>query len=96
MHTPGPWKADDLIVYSEDNMRIANCSRLRMHHARASDAELYANALLIAAAPKMLDALRSIAYVMPRDHNGKISYKDAYESMVRVALGAISAATGDQ
>ena len=51
---------------------------------------------LEAAAPKMLDALLSIASVAPRNHNGKLSYKDAYESMVRVALGAISAATGGQ
>jgi len=63
-HTPGPWEFDDknssgfplLCLYAADNRNPFHGSR--------SDAEMNANARLIAAAPDLLDALRNTASML--------------------------------
>ena len=54
-HTPGPWNAKDDIIHAPAVNDIA-------HVYGENLAEAYANARLMAAAPTMLDELRSLVY----------------------------------
>ncbi len=66
-HTPGPWLLSGDLVYALDETATANrfSARIeggyeinyRRHPVRTHDAELQANARLIAAAPDLLEAL---------------------------------------
>ena len=80
-HTPGPWaiRANDL-MQRIDGVPALTCS---------------ANARLISAAPELLAALIAIQTTRPRDNHGRISYKAAYEAMLRQARAAIATATGE-
>ena len=62
----------------------------RVRGATSDDA-----ARLIAAAPELLAALIAIRTTRPRDNHGRISYKAAYEAMLRQARAAIATATGE-
>jgi hypothetical protein len=59
-HTPGPWHVGEgrasIIVYASDGYAIANAAT---YHPKERDLE--ANARLIAAAPELLEAARSVA-----------------------------------
>lgn len=61
-HTPAPWhvgdtnKNFDAIVYGADSLCIANCTKVRGRSIEEEDA----NAQLIAAAPELLEALKSL------------------------------------
>ncbi len=54
-HTKGPWSYDDIygLIMAEKNIEVAAC-----HAGRGGDTK--ANAILIAAAPDMLDALKLV------------------------------------
>ena len=96
-HTPGPWTRkraipdDDTIsrlVFAGDDL-IAT-----VHDLEDAGHEAFANARLIAAAPELLAALVALQTTRPRDNFGRISYKAAYEAMLRQARAAIATATG--
>ena len=58
-HTPGPWTVDDISIHGPDGWNVANAAC----RSRTSETQ-EANARLIAAAPDLLDALRSAASCM--------------------------------
>ena len=61
-HTPGPWKADNcqfIGTDEEDSQAIAYCDNHRNRRPRSNE-ESEANAKLIAAAPELLDFVRSV------------------------------------
>lgn len=67
-HTPGPWHIGDTNtnfspkVYGADGYMTADCSRIQ----KRTDAEEQANARLIAAAPDLLAALKSVVAIADR------------------------------
>ena len=67
-----------------DSQRIADCRAL------LPDAELRANAALIAAAPDLLDALRRVLRHIPADAGGASMSDDVHRARV-----AIARATGE-
>lgn len=88
-HTPGPWRAIGAAVHAParhaDSQRIADCRAL------LPDAELRANAALMAAAPDMLDALRRVLRHIPADAGGASMSDDVHR-----ARAAIARATGEK
>ena len=85
MHTPAPWTADPdgLITAGPRRLHIAQCATTGMGHAAQ------ANARLIAAAPAMLDALRTIANIcLMSDSNWS-------RTIEREALETIAKTTGE-
>ena len=61
-HTPGPWIADGLTIFSDIDRPIASTKETPV-----SDEEAKANARLIAASPEMLKALEVILKELERD-----------------------------
>jgi hypothetical protein len=65
-HTPGPWRVEygeSLSIRSADDSRLATMNWLRGRHGlagRLSDEEVAANALVFAAAPDLLEALKRL------------------------------------
>ncbi len=63
-YTPGPWVAVGFWVEHPDDKRADICTcapeALGQGHLQRSDTEVVANAKLIAAAPDLLEALKSI------------------------------------
>lgn len=91
MHTPGPWSAvcEDTINGMPAKFRVdagGGCVAL-INTIGPADARL------IAAAPALLEALVTLQTTRPRDNFGRVSYKTAYESMLRQTRAAIAAAT---
>ena len=93
-HTPGPCRAIGAAVHAParhaDSQRIADCRAL------LPDAELRANAALIAAAPDMLAALHEVrrcivAHGLHGDAT-RVGYLEEAEDIIRVA---IARATGE-
>lgn len=70
-HTPGPWVTEDLFIKDESDNKIAE-----VHWRRNEDQEV-ANALLIAAAPDLLEALDSIVEMNPPLPMGMIEAAEA-------------------
>lgn len=91
-HTPGPWFASCNIVSGDfqqfrDGFRVAVASK-----ATGSEAEMTANANLIASAPELLAALRALLVVA--DHPNNPLATGACSSIVADARAAIAKATG--
>ena len=84
-HTPGPWRVGDAgaTVFGPANGNPAPETIARM----APRKQYKANARLIAAAPELLEALRSIAESYPTTEEG--------ETLAAIARAAIAAATGE-
>lgn len=64
-HTPGPWdicRVNVLMIYADNGLRIADCQCDDQPDMPEEQEE--ANAVLIAAAPEMLDALDMCAEVL--------------------------------
>lgn len=61
-HTPGPWIANKYRVFAETSLRIIAYARGLNNSERTL--EDVANALLIAAAPELLDELKKIRQVI--------------------------------
>jgi hypothetical protein len=94
-HTPGPWRID-----TQDSTFVRDgCTPHR------GIAEVYgygygrpqaeANALLIAAAPELLEVCRLVVAVSPWI-GGQAPQHDAINAMIRKANTALSKATGEQ
>lgn len=89
-HTPGPWETGSLMTRVEVlpqgwNMPlcIADC---HAGHAPESEAERVANARLLAAAPDMLEALKSVLASVPfASYRGDGELEEC-EQMVRSAI----------
>ena len=63
-HTPGPWVAEGLdVTATHQRQRIARCDLEPDEYI--SSEETRANALLVAAAPDMVEALKQIAQPIP-------------------------------
>ena len=92
-HTPGPWaiRANDLMqrIETRDGHTVA----IPAMNDGVPALTCSANARLISAAPELLAALIAIQTTRPRDTHGRISYKAAYEAMLRQARAAIATAT---
>lgn len=99
-HTPGPWKSvnhswSDTSILAPD-FDHAIC-RLDINHAteesqEADEAQMAANARLIAAAPELLEALRIVRDTLPHI-NGNAS---SVNSLLKLTGAAIAKATGEQ
>jgi protein required for attachment to host cells len=66
-HTPGPWHEEALEIFADEDCNlhpIANCFG---NHTCRSVEEQRANALLIAAAPEMFEALRQVMHIDQMD-----------------------------
>ena len=92
-HTPGPWKADWVNVYREDD-HLADCCPKAKNGIPLEQKE--ANARLIAAAPELLSALQRILEADEMDPRlwdsicgASIAYADAFAA----AHAAITKAT---
>lgn len=100
-YTPGPWMVDDeqedanrLYVRHVDSGRICQCFA---NCLVTTDAELAANARLIAAAPELLEALQSIEHALRMgfsaatvlDENSPI--RDGIRAAIAKAVGDIEA-----
>jgi hypothetical protein len=96
-HTPGPWRMDGTTVYALTDTKEQNrfwCSVQsvrRAEYGEASDAEVFANARLIAAAPDLLEALRWLAGCAGK--LGVYPVRDLDEALER-ARAAIAKAEG--
>ena len=100
-HTPGPWKAEgwNEIV---DNTAEGYTLALAPSGSKASSLEeIRANALLIAAAPEMADALRwAESCFVPLIHANSLeerdhAFKDAAHALERIRA-ALAKAAGEQ
>lgn len=62
-HTPGPWNAPSMSVFAATGECVAEIQALRRPKLKTSrNAEMLANARLVAAAPALLAALKSAHY----------------------------------
>ena len=86
-HTPGPWRAENSCVICPDDSIVACCVRGSVD--RKNQAEDWATARLIAAAPELLAALKYMLEVCPAINN------QGEEAHCK-ARSAIDKATGDQ
>lgn len=89
-HTPGPWTTKELQVYAEDG----NGSTLAHVYDPSRDhdhSEAEANALLIAAAPDLLEALR---FLLSKVDDLSGYWKEDTDHAVRDAQEAIAKAEG--
>ena len=91
-HTPGPWRAIGAAVHAParhaDSQRIADCRAL------LPDAELRANAALIAAAPDMLAMLRD-ARVMVHAMTSAAPASAPWNALLPRIDAVIARATGE-
>jgi hypothetical protein len=103
-HTPGPWKiagedAEKQTFIYALNERGSNRFWFDIQPGwtddkqRTSSAELSANALLIAAAPELLEALRAITDQLERIGDTRYDKDGQY---IDAARAAIAKATGEQ
>jgi len=89
-HTPGPWESISCRVFQVDSVGgrqiVTGCRG-------GTDEEMRANALLIAAAPELLDAVRVLSEFLTREGllTGNI---DAIRPVLDAARAAIANATG--
>lgn len=98
-HTPGPWLIAESVVsrHAITNMRRIRSKNEGLEHGAVCDvygikdgSEASANAILIAAAPDLLAALKSIAIAL-RD---EVLVHDDQREAMRAATAAIAKATG--
>lgn len=101
-HTPGPWSIDwnvaRLDIYGGDERTLIATLR-RSALSEGVDAAARANALLIAAAPELLEALQKIdaMLVYSMDHaRSSLERKRAMSECSGTARAAIAKATGDK
>lgn len=90
MHTPGPWQADgDEIMADDYTKHVATA----WNNDQIEPDESTANARLMAAAPKMLAALKRIAD-LEEEHDGEDFEVFAIHAE-KIAVEAIAEATGE-
>ncbi len=90
-HTPGPWYAVGYWVEHGDSVAdICTCdpAAIEQEHLGRTSAEIEANARLIAAAPDLLEALKSMPQSMAATDDDLMRW-------VEKARAAIAKATGD-
>lgn len=98
-HTPGPWKidfvhSDDLAIVPVDG-RFEVLARVTKKSYRSEmDAETIANAKLMAAAPQLLESVRSLLSVLT-DLASLVKYSNDEISHITDAEDAVIAATLD-
>lgn len=103
-HTPGPWRVDPLHcadIQTQDGCEIGSCwkhadfgTELVVSGIIAADYfEMRANASLIAAAPDMLEALRTLS-ALANTMSWDAKMRDAASQISRIALSAIAKAEG--
>jgi hypothetical protein len=98
-HTPGPWKVFDgwgsskfapVVVDCIPDVEgkfVGNC----ICHIASTNADAFANARLIAAAPLMYEALEEIVNNVVKNYEGSM---DIYPEAIAVARAALQAAKG--
>lgn len=95
-HTPRPWWVDSddsngQAVVRSDHYEVATC----WHHCVMSiEAEMRANALLIAAAPDMLEALKGVLPYMEQSENAGLIGHEGCHWPVELVRAAIAKAEG--
>lgn len=86
-HTPGPWhvgvRQAHRIIYDQTGWAVADAT---VYHGKESHGEMLANARLIAAAPRMADAIRFVL----SDLNSELDHEARLilESALNEATGA--------
>jgi len=101
-HTPGPWRLAEGSVVDQTNTVIPISGIAQPHGYVPEDDVSWANARLIAAAPELLEALKSLVYVHPVFRNkpmgsdGSIARREQEDQMRAEdeALAAIRKAEG--
>lgn len=96
-HTPGPWCLSDespMIIEDKHKVIVGSASTYPHSGYFPSENEAKANARLIAAAPDLLEALKSIAEFWNRDHNEKALIGACWHA-VETAEAAIAKAEGE-
>src|SRR5688500_10017507 len=94
-HTPGWWRRDGLTVFAltpngrQNRFWTTVQSVGRSAEGEAAPAELLANAILIAAAPDLLDALRGL--VVGLSQPGREKTRDALRAQYERAVSALAA-----
>lgn len=81
-HTPGPWVSDQHMVYA-DGRAVANTDQT----GPENDIEVDANACLIAAAPDLLEAAKSILDKLPYVGNLTVADWDRLKAAIAKAEG---------
>ena len=92
-HTPGPWIVVSRGMFSPKVVDANGLGICHTPYAGAPPAE--ANAHLIAAAPDLLEALRSIADCCDEEHAAR-DYASRQAEIRGIARVAIAKATGEQ
>lgn len=93
MHTPGPWKVGTLRK-SGHTRSVTILPPVVVSSFGAFDADLEANARLIAAAPELLAALQAIARTSCHIEEGNQGPLRAWSECCAIARAAIAKATG--
>ena len=101
-HTPGPWEVGSTGIITAKSATTFICdTRKSAKRFLPPNAEIDANARLIAAAPELLEALESIAnnrlsVDVPNDEIDKHDYAQGWDELVKIARAAIAKAKGVQ
>ena len=87
-HTPGPWAADDEACVLAGHKLVADVDVRDLGDNVWDWDTAMANACLIAAAPELLDACKTLLFELT------VMQTDAREDVIRFASAAIAKATG--
>ena len=79
-HTPGPWRVDYMTVLAGTKNLVAECASMAV-----GESESKANARLIAAAPEMLEALKTIL-AHPRTNDKSVVFMPDEVAKARAAI----------
>lgn len=94
-YTPGPWVADGGVVYADHGLQVHICDT-----GLFSD-QPFENARLIAAAPELLEALKSLKElcaeaIYSAEDGGDVPDRDHQSLVWRLVNAAIAKAEGDE
>lgn len=98
-HTSGPWISDDLAIFADREgayaIRLADV--MPEEGCGLTEAEMEANAILMAAAPEMLEALKSLISMYERGYVAGTApdVGEAFCSGIHEARAAIAKVEGD-
>ena len=87
-HSKGPWHVDDGAIYTDDLVRVAdtNCD---VDQEGLTDAIAGRNAILLAAAPELLEALETLVghvlHYAAMPHASSLAHKDAAQARAAIA-----------
>lgn len=96
-HTPGPWYwVNDFDIWDRPRFTPGSFAQsiATMQHRDVGNAEAFANARLVAAAPDLLDALKKCAWVLKECGFSTPVTEDAFDDALGSGMNAIAKAEG--